>query len=132
MPSITDRDRADVALGTPEFNPVPTNAVPLSLVPRDALTALAGGAQAGTACSSRINRFTTVTTAADSGQLPAALPGRECIVINDAALNSMNVFPQTGESIDAGAANAAVAVAAAKRRYFVCAVAGKWHSILGA
>ncbi len=131
MPSISDRDAADVALGTPNLKPLPTNAVPLNLVPQNALTALAGGAQAGTAITSRIARFTTVATIGDSAQLPAALPGRECIVANEAAL-SMNVFPQTGESIDAGAANAASAIATTKRRYFVCAVAGLWTSILGA
>ena len=95
------------------------------------LTALAGGAQAGTALQYAINRFTTVATGGDSAQLPPATVGREVIVIN-AGASSMNVFPQTGEAIDAGAANAARAVANAKTCIFFCAVAGTWNSLLGA
>lgn len=121
--SITDRDRAEAGLGIP--GPA-TNSV------ADALTALAGGAQAGTALNAYVNRFTTVATIADSAQLPAALPGRSVVVVNAAAANSMNVFPKTGEYIDAGAVNAAVAVAAAKTRVFFCAVIGTWNSVLGA
>lgn len=120
--SITDHDRSVDQFGYPN----------LTNMPQNGLTALAGGAQAGTAITAKYARFTTVATAADSGQLPAAVPGREVCVANDAAANSMNVFPQTGESIDAGAANAAVAIAAGKRRYFMCCVAGIWTSVLGA
>jgi hypothetical protein len=123
MPSVSDRDKADQALGNPP---------PLSYVPQNALTATAGGAQAGVPLTSFINRFTTVGTAADSAQLPPAVLNRTVVVINDAAANSMNVFPQTGESIDAAAANAAVAIVAAKRRIFYCATPGLWSSILGA
>lgn len=41
----------------------------------NALTALVGGAQAGTALTADINRVTTVASAADSVQLPAAVAG---------------------------------------------------------
>lgn len=99
----------------------------------DALTALAGGAQAGTSLAPyAVSRFTTVASAGDSAQLPAAKAGRERVVINAAAANSMNVFPQTGEIIDAGAANAARAVAANKTCLFFCAVDGTWNSLLTA
>lgn len=98
----------------------------------NALTALAGGAQAGTALTRQINRVTTVTSAADSVQLPAATAGRVVTVINAAAANAMAVFPQTGEIINALAANASISVAANKVINFYCAVAGTWNSLLTA
>lgn len=98
----------------------------------DGLTALAGGAQAGVALAYQINRFTTVATGGDSAQLPAAKPGRWRVVVNAAAANSMNVFPASGESINAIAADSAFAVAANKTALFFCAVAGVWNSVLTA
>lgn len=118
MPSISDQDKYDQ--GAP--GPLPNTTV-------NGLTALAGGAQAGTALTAGINRVTTVATAADSVQLPPAVPGRRVVVINAAAANSMNVFPQTGEIINALAANAGYAQAANKGVEFVCAVAGTWDTI---
>jgi hypothetical protein len=96
------------------------------------LTALAGGAQAGTALTRQINRVTTVATAADSVQLPLAVAGRSVTVINAAAANAMAVFPQTGEVINALAANSSISVAANKVINFYCAVAGTWNSLLTA
>lgn len=105
----------------------------LDLSAQDGLTATAGGAQAGFDLSNyHGSRFTTVATAADSAQLPAAKPGRMRVVKNAAAANSMNVFPQTGEAINAGAANAAFAIAANKMAIFFCFVAGTWDVVLSA
>ena len=100
----------------------------------DGLTALAGGAQAGTPLREGINRVTTVATAADSSQLPSTqdVTGEDLIVINAAAANSMNVYPATGEKINALAANAAFAMAANKAALFVITGAGQWHAILTA
>lgn len=119
--SITDKDRVADAAGYPTLVGI-----------NGGLTALAGGAQAGTAITGRFTRFTTVASAGDSGQLPAALPGRVAFVKNAAAANSMNVFPQTGEVINAAAANAAFAVAANKAAEFFCVTAGTWEAILTA
>lgn len=118
MPSITDRDKF--------IEQVPG---PFPNTTANGLTALAGGAQAGTPLINGINRVTTVASAADSCQLPSAIPGRRVVVINAAAANSMNVFPQTGEIINALAANAAYAHAANKGVEFVCAVTGTWNTI---
>ncbi len=96
------------------------------------LTALAGGAQAGTALTAMINRVTTVATAADSVQLPVSVAGMSIVAINAAAANAMNVFPATGEVINALAANTAISVAANKSITFYCAVAGTWNSQLSA
>jgi hypothetical protein len=114
--SISDKDKATDAVGYPSLVGV-----------ANGLTALAGGAQAGTPILNRFNRFTTVATAADSGQLPLALPGRVLFVKNAAGANSMNVFPQTGEAINALAANAAFGLAAGKGAEFYCISLGTWE-----
>lgn len=105
----------------------------LELSATDGLTALAGGAQAGTTVGNfAINRFTTVATGADSAQLPKAKAGRMRVVINAAASNAMAVFPQSGEIINALAADAAYSIAANKSVWFVCAVDGTWNTTLTA
>lgn len=97
------------------------------------IVAHAGGGQAsGTAITTVINRVTTVATAADSCTLPAAKPGMSIYIANAAAANSMNLFPATGEAINALGANAAFAIAANKTAQLICAVAGQWHAILSA
>lgn len=118
----------------------------------DAITAFAGGGQASAVLlDAGYNRVATVATAADSVKLPSChtgasntggqLPpgvisgnttGLMLWVTNSAAANSMNVFPQTGESINAIAANGAYAVAANKTVGFLCSPAGTiWYSVLG-
>jgi hypothetical protein len=98
----------------------------------DALTAHAGGGQASALpITTQMARFTVVGTAADSAVLPSAVPGMSYTVSNAAAA-SMNVFPATGEIINALSANAAFAVAAGKTCEFVCMKAGQWHTLLSA
>ena len=97
----------------------------------DALTALAGGAQAGLALVNGINRVTVVATIGDSCQLPLAAAGGHVIVINGSA-TSMNVFPQTGDNINALAANAAFALAAGKSVEFCAAGPLHWSANLTA
>lgn len=97
------------------------------------ITAFATGGQANAvALTSTINRVTTVATAADSVRLPAAVAGAVVFVANAAAANSMNVFPATGEAINALSANAAFAMAANTRAMFFCAVNGVWSAVLSA
>lgn len=112
---------------------------------QDAMTALVGGAQGGTALASGYNRFTTVTSSGDSAQLPSCLAGGApdamppansdglfLMVTNAATPNSMNVYPQSGQSINALGANAAYAVAANKTVMFICSPSGLiWYSLLG-
>lgn len=99
----------------------------------DTITAHAGGGQGSAVLlTTDINRVTTVASAADSVALPTSTPGSEVTVINAAASNSMNVFPQSGDQINALSANAAFAVAAGKVATFYCTTAGFWHSQLTA
>lgn len=99
----------------------------------NAITAFATGGQASAVpLTTVINRITTVGTAGDSVKLPAAAPGLMLVVTNAAAANSMNLFPNTGDAINAGAANAAFAIVAGKTVSLSCAVAGIWHAVLSA
>jgi len=96
------------------------------------LTALAGGGQTGaTNLTGQLNRVTTVATAADSVQLPTAKAGMQIFVKNTSA-NSLNVFPYSGDAINALSANAAYALATVKAALFVCCVDGTWDTILTA
>lgn len=97
------------------------------------ITAFAGGGQ-GSAVSlpAMMNRVTTVASANDSVKLPLATVGLSVTAVNAAAANSMNVFPSTGDAINALGANAAFAVTANKTVTFFCVSAGVWHSILSA
>ena len=99
------------------------------------VTAHAGGGQAsGVLVNTIMTRVTTVATAGDSLLLPPStnLAGCQLVITNAAATNSMNVFPATGEIINAQAANAAFAVAAGKTAEFYCFAAGQWHVLLSA
>lgn len=98
----------------------------------ETLTALAGGAQAGTALSLGLNRVTVVATAADSVQLPLVTGGVMVVVVNADAADSLNVFPQTGQTINALSANTAFAVAAGKTAIFFQALDGSWWAVLTA
>ncbi len=98
----------------------------------NAITAFAGGGQTNaTALPAAVNRVTTVATSADSVMLPTAKAGLQIFVKNTSA-NSLNVFPASGDAINALSANAAYALATVKAAYFVCAVDGTWDTILTA
>lgn len=129
MTTATDYDKRMMGLGsTREVVP----GIPLSSA-ANAITAFAGGGQqSATPLTAVINRVTTVATAADSVTLPLAVAGMSLQISNAAGANSMNVFPNTGDAINALAANAAFAVAAGKTVEFFSAVAGIWHTILSA
>jgi hypothetical protein len=98
----------------------------------DALTAHAGGGQ-GLAfpITTMISRFTVVASAGDSAILPVGVAGLSLTVIN-ATANSMNIFPDTGSTINGAGANVAYALAAGKTAQFVTTIAGAWHALLSA
>jgi len=103
----------------------------LAPVVQDGMTALAGGGQAGaTPITKDISRFTTVGTAADSAVLPASAGSfiGSTLRVANASAASMNVFPATGDKINALSANAAFAVAAGTMVAFVCTGPGNWYT----
>ena len=97
-----------------------------------AITATPAGTQASSVqLTSVINRITVVATIGDGVKLPPALTGTTLIVANTAA-NAANVFPNTGDAINALAANAAFSLAGGKTASLYCAAPGFWHSVLSA
>lgn len=97
------------------------------------ITAFAGGGQASAVVlTASYNRVTTVATAADSVKLPAAKAGSRVYVFNKAAANSLNIFPMTGDAINALGANNAYALAVTKGVQFLCVVDGTWDTLLTA
>lgn len=93
-----------------------------------------GGQQAQSPLNASVtsHRVTTVASANDSVTLPPAKAGALYILTNAAAANSMNVFPNAGEKINALSANGAFAMAAGKVALFICVSNGQWHTILTA
>jgi hypothetical protein len=99
----------------------------------NALTAHAGGGQgSATPLTTVLNRVTTVASSGDSVLLPVSAGGLQITVTNATATNPMNVFPQSGDAINALSVNTAFSVAVGKTASFFCTVAGQWHSILSA
>jgi hypothetical protein len=90
-----------------------------------------GGATLATALTKAVNHVGTVATAGDSVKLRAVQLGVSQVVINGTA-TSMNVFPATGEAINALANDAAYAVAAGKTVRFYGGAAGKTFALLSA
>lgn len=90
------------------------------------VVAHAGGGQANaTQVVAMQVQVSTVASAGDSIKLPPSQAGLELVIVNNGA-NSMNVFPATGEQINGGGANAAVAQAAAAVTFYMCFVSGSW------
>ncbi|MBU6231404.1 hypothetical protein KGP36_01945 [Patescibacteria group bacterium] len=93
------------------------------------ITAHSGGGQASAVpLTTTLNRVATVAADGDSVKLPAGTPGAE-ITVQNAGAHTLDVYPATGEYIDAGAQNAAVTIAAGKSYTFFCALAAYWGSV---
>ncbi len=83
-----------------------------------------------TAITKQTNEFTTV----GSGQgavLPSPEQG-EFIFVQNSGANALNVYPASGHSINALAANAAFSLAVGKNALFWAATATKWYANLSA
>lgn len=127
-----DAELKDLAVaGVATFAGAVSFGTPTTTSAASGLTALAGGAQAGTPLASQYSRFTVVVTAGDSAQLPLAVAGTSRFVKNTTAA-SMNIFPKTGEFINALAVNTAFALASVKSVEFRCVVTGTWDTLLTA
>lgn len=93
----------------------------------------AAGSTQGTALALDTTTYQRVNTvAASTGvRLPAAVAGTRIVVFNMGA-NALAVYPATGETINALAANAALSIVAGKGAEFICCGTGAWCSITGA
>lgn len=98
-----------------------------------AITATPSGTQ-GTSyqLTTGLNRIATVASGNDGVKLPACTGGLVVVVSNQAASNSANVFPSSGDAINALSANSAFALAANKTVIFFCGIDGTWTANLTA
>lgn len=97
---------------------------------RSATVAAAGTAQGNATAVSY--GFTLVTAADDSAsiKLPAAAPGRVCIIKNNESENkALSVFPSTGDGINAIAVNGNLSMAAKTSAHFVAYDATTWFTV---
>lgn len=96
---------------------------------QNAMTAHAGGGAgfAGSLLTNMITRVTTVATLGDSVTLPTSAVGL-VLVVSNAGANPMDVFPASGDAINALAINTAVRVNTQTTMTFYCTVVGTWHS----
>ena len=83
-----------------------------------------------TAITKQTNEFTTVG-AGQGAILPSPEQG-EFIFVQNSGANALNVYPATGHSINALAANAAFSLAVGKNALFWAATASKWYANLSA
>ena len=99
----------------------------------DAIVASATQTQAAaTPLTTRISRVVTVASAGNAVRLPTTIAGKIMTVTNSHPTNSLNIFPATGDAINALSANTVYSLAAAKSAEFYCAVFGTWNTILSA
>lgn len=108
----------------------------------DSITAFAtGGQTSATPLVSAFNRITTVANDNDSVLLPPCVSGIAgdvmgygntdgmTVIVLNSSTHSLNVYPQTGQGINAIAVNSPFALTTLKLAWFVCSPAGVWYTI---
>ena len=98
----------------------------------NSITAGATQTQAGaTALTKDINRVTVVGTDDDGVKLPAASAGLEILIINADAGQDIQIWPNTGDAIDGGSANAADSnvIGEGTSRRYVAMDATNWYTV---
>ena len=89
----------------------------------------AAGTTQGTATALTVDYNVITTAAASSGVvLPTATAGRRIVIVNKGA-NTLSIYPATGGTIDALAANAAIQVAANGSIELMASSVTQWYSI---
>jgi hypothetical protein len=97
-----------------------------------AAPAAAGSSQTDATALTKMVNIVTGADGTKGVRLPAAVAGEIVIVVNTvAASHALKVYPPTGGKIDAGSANAALSLAAAKRVILLCD-GTDWWSLVGA
>ena len=92
------------------------------------ITAFAGGGQASaTPLTAKYNNITVSGTNGDSVKLPIGLIGKEILVQNSDAAQSINVYPVSGEYIN-GVLNNPSSILATESKRYVCVYTGYWKA----
>jgi hypothetical protein len=91
------------------------------------ITASTTQTQGEGALVSGVNEVSTVANANDTVTLPAAVAGRQCIVINNGA-NTLQIFPASGDNINTGAVDASTTAATGDNILFIAINSTKWEA----
>jgi len=121
--TLTNKTLTSPTLNTPTLND-PTFDVSVGV------TADTGSSQGDGAITSTFVEIATVGSSGDAVTLPTAAAGKLVMIANNGA-NSADVFPASGDKIDGGSANAAVALAAGDNRIYICQDGTDWDTIGG-
>ena len=90
----------------------------------------AAGTTQGTATGlvSNINNVTVVTAAAAGVRLPTAVAGMRILIRNSDSADTLNIYPATGGTINALAANAAFTLTAGSTTELMATTATQWYT----
>ena len=83
---------------------------------------------AATALVSNINNVTVVTAAAAGVRLPTAVAGMRILIRNSDSADTLSIYPATGGTINALAANAAFTLAAGATTELMATTATQWYT----
>ena len=94
-----------------------------------AAVSAAGTAQGtATALVSNINNVTVVATGATGVRLPTAVAGMRILIRNSDSADTLNIYPATGGTINALAANAAFTLTAGSTTELMATTATQWYT----
>ena len=94
------------------------------------VTAHTGSSQGDGAITATFVEIAVCANAGDAVTLPGAAAGKLVVIANNGA-NSADVFPASGDKIDGGSANVAVALPAGQNRIYICQDATDWDTVGG-
>lgn len=114
--------------GAQTFAGIQTYGAISNLKATDAITAFSTGGQGSAVqLTSQVNRITVCAADGDSVKLPTAVPGM-VIEVGNIGAKFADVFPITGDLIDALAINTAISLPSGQSIIFTCSVALKWKA----
>ncbi len=91
-------------------------------------TISAAGTTQGTATAITSSEVNVTTVAASSGVVLPTNDGGEVVQITNNGANTLNVYPDSGSTIDSAAANIAVTIPAGQTATYTVLASGKWYS----
>ena len=99
-----------------------------STLSTSATVTAAGSDQSGSTALTLSYNIVTTASANQGVKLPDCAAGLEAFILNDTA-NNLKIYPNTGESIDGGASNAAVDLAPGHSVKLIGVSATKWNRL---
>jgi hypothetical protein len=93
------------------------------------VAASATDTQVGGTAITAMNNHVTSTGASQAVTLPASKPGLTITIALATASNAVDVFPASGDAINALGANNKITMGALTSASFMCTIAGQWFTV---